>query len=815
MRALKPTAFMRKTLLTIGMGLAVSSAVIFTGVAAEPGAVSLRGHVPAAVARLQAKGRLSAAAEMKLAIGLPLRNQEALTNLLQQLYDPSSPNYQHYLTPEEFTAQFGPTEQDYQKVVGFAQASGLTVTRTNGNRMLVDVSGKVSDIEKAFHVTMRTYRHPTEARDFFAPDVEPSVAADVPVLHVSGLDNYFLPRPLLHKMSASQAKPALGSGPGGSYMGNDFRNTYVPGASQTGSGQMVGLLQFDSGFLQSDITAYETQAGLPNVPVQPVLLDGYGGGLGNAPDEVSLDIEMVISMAPGVSKIYVFEGSSTDDILNAMAASNQVRQLSASWSYGIDAFSEQIFKQFAAQGQSFFNASGDYDSWVGFGFIFPPCDDPNITIVGGTTLSTTNNAWASETVWNWGVEYGALDDGIGSGGGISSTYAIPTWQTNIIMTTNKGSTTKRNIPDVALTADNVWVIYGGGATGAYGGTSCASPLWAGFMALVNQQAVANGKPTLGFINPAIYAIGATISTYTNCFHDITTGNNRWSSSPTLFDAVPGYDLCTGWGTPIGNNLIAALASTTPRVSAPLPPYGSTLSALNGGNPNGAWELFVQDDAPLDSGTNYNGWILNLTLANPVGVSADCQLLMTNQASPITLGSNAVYILTVTNWGPSPATNVFVSDNLPDNVTFVSVTNTQGNANNSATVVTWDIGSLATNAGAQLTVTVTPNSTGSFVNSAIVNAVTPNSNPDDISASSTVIVGSGAPPPLTNIVENNNGTFQFTVNGTPGQEYIVEASTNLLDWVRVYTNPPPYNSPFTFTNANTSIPDQFFIVIPGP
>ena len=312
-----------------------------------------------------------------------------------------------------------------------------------------------------------------------------------------------------------------------------------------------------------------------------------------------LDIEMAISMAPGLSKVYVFEGDITDDIFNAMAASNQVKQLSASWTYGIDAVSEQIFQQFAAQGQSFFNASGDSDAYNAVSNpVQTPADDPHITVVGGTTLTTTNSAWASETVWNWDIEYGALYDGIGSSGGISTTYAIPSWQTNIIMTANRGSTTFRNLPDVALTADNVYVIYGGGITGAFGGTSCATPLWAGFMALVNQQAVANGKPTIGFINPVVYAL-ASGPNYTNLFHDITTGNNTWSGSPNLFRAVPGYDLCTGLGTPIGANLIAALAGAASlHVSPPPPPYGSTLSALNGGNPNGAWELFVQDDTPL-------------------------------------------------------------------------------------------------------------------------------------------------------------------------------------------------------------------------
>ncbi len=710
-------------------------------------------------------------------------------------------NYRHYLTPEEFTAQFGPTGQDYQKVIEFARASGLQVSRTNGNRMLVDVTGNVADIEKAFHVTLRTYPHPAEARNFFAPDVEPTVAADVPVLHISGMDNYVIPRPLLHKEPASQAGPALGSGPSGSYLGSDFRNAYVPGSVLTGSGQSVGLVQFDSGFLQSDITAYETLASLPLVPVQPILLNGYDGGLGQAPDEVSLDIEMSISMAPGLSKVYVFEGSFTDDILNAMAASNQIKQLSASWSYSTDPVTEQIFQQFAAQGQSFFNASGDYDSWFGFSSVYPPCDDPHITIVGGTTLSTTGGAWASETVWNWG-------GGIGSGGGISTVYAIPSWQTNIIMTTNKGSATFRNLPDVALTADNVYVIYGGGQAGIFGGTSAATPLWAGFMALVNQQAAVNSRPSLGFINPTLYPL-ARGTNASNLFHDITTGNNRWSSSPDRYDAVPGYDLCTGWGTPIGNNLIAALAGApVVQPSPPPPPYGYTLSAFNGSNPNGAWQLFVQDDALLDSGYNDNGWILDLTLASPVVGAADNQLLMTSQAATVPFGSNIVYYLSVTNYGPSPSTNVLVSDTLPPGLTVISASPTKGSVNGTL----WSVGSLTVLQGATLALTLQPAFGGAYVNTASVNAGTPDPNPDDIFASATVTVGSGAPPNLTNTVVSANGAFQFTVNGQNGQPYIVQASSNLLDWVPIYTNPSPFASPFTFTESNmTSYPDRFYRV----
>jgi len=521
----------------------------------------LPGHIPPAVAglHLQPTGVLPTSQRLKLAIGLPLRNNEALTNSLQQIYDPASPNYHHYLTPAQFTEQFGPTEQDYQAVIAFAKANGLTVTGTHHNRVLLDVDGSVADVQKAFHVTMRVYQHPTENRTFYAPDVEPSFDLAAPVLYISGLDNYTLPRPANLKLKSPAeiiAAAGTGSGPLGSYMGKDFRAAYVPGTSLAGSGQTVGLVQFFSGFYSNDIAYYKTKAGLPDVPVQAILLNGYDGGPGIANDEVSLDIEMVISMATNLSQVLVYEGENTDDILNQMAVDDLANQLSASWTYPIDSTTTLIFQEFAAQGQSFFNASGDSDAYTGA--IPTPADNPNITIVGGTTLTTgAGGTWKSETVWNWGIEIGPSDDGVGSSGGISTVHVIPKWQRGISMTVNRGSTVYRNIPDVALTGDNVWVAYGNGASGIFGGTSCATPLWGGFTALINQQGAMSGQPSVGFINPAIYAIGKGAN-YNACFHDITTGNNTWSGSPNKFFAVKGYDLCTGWGTPAGTNLINAL-----------------------------------------------------------------------------------------------------------------------------------------------------------------------------------------------------------------------------------------------------------------
>ena len=546
----------------------LSLAVILLVLFALPGRAQDRQWLPrllpAAATNAPLVRPFSRGQQLNLSISLPLRNRTALNNLLQQLYDPASTNYHRFLTPEQFAQNFGPTPEDYAAVVKFARTHGLIVTARYSNRTLVSVRGMVGDIERAFQVNLNEYQHPTEARTFRAPDAAPSLDLAVPVLSVNGLDDYIRPHATLHPLTLGQASPAVtGSGPSGTYLGKDFRAAYVPGVSLTGAGQTVGLLEFDSGYYPADIAAYETQAGLPNVPVTPVLLDGYGGGAGVGNDEVSLDIEMAISMAPGLDDVLVYEGSTTDDILNRMATDDLARQLSASWTYAVDPESDQIFLQFAAQGQSFFNASGDTDAYAGTPA--PPTDDPNITIVGGTTLTTTGpaGAWAGETVWNWG-------DGQGSSGGISTSVPIPAWQTGIDMTANEGSTTLRNLPDVAMVADNVYVAYGDGKAGDFGGTSCATPLWASLTALINELALTNHQAAMGFLNPAVYAIGkgSNAVSYASLFHDTTNGNNYHSASPTRFAAVPGYDLCTGWGTPQGSNLISALALPEPLVITP-------------------------------------------------------------------------------------------------------------------------------------------------------------------------------------------------------------------------------------------------------
>ena len=291
-------------------------------------------------------------------------------------------------------------------------------------------------------------------------------------------------------------------------------------------------------------------------------------------------------------------------------------------------------------GQSFLSASGDSDAFTSGassvnGVDNPsldnaPSSSPYITEVGGTTLtmSGTGGAWSSETVWNWG--YIASDGGyVGSSGGISSYYAIPSWQMNLAnLAAVGGSASYRNIPDVALTADNVYVAYSDGSSAIFGGTSCAAPLWAAFIAMVNQQAVANGKAPAGFINPAVYTIAAGPN-YASCFHDVTTGNNTWSSSPSLFYAASGYDLCTGLGTPNGQGLINALAGPVDSLGI-IPSAGFAASGVAGGPFSGAPEGLTL----TNSGSSSLSWSLTNT-SSWLGFSAAAGVLGAGQYTSVT------------------------------------------------------------------------------------------------------------------------------------------------------------------------------------
>jgi subtilase family serine protease len=549
------------------------------------------GHVPAAVAKLKlpATGRLPATDRLRLHIMLPPRNQEAIAPLLEEIYNPASTNFHRYLSPAQYDERFAPTEEDYQATIRFAQENRLTVLRTVPSRTIVEVEGSVADIEQTMHVALRQYEHPTEARSFYAPDSEPSLDLAVPVIAISGLDNFTLPGNRLRGTERIDPGQASTSRDGGSYpsgvglfMGSDFRHALASDTTLDGSGQTVAVLEWDS-LTPNDVVQYKSTAGLPNVPVTEVRV-GVSQNLDNGDAEVPLDVDMVLSMAPGLSQITVVHGNDYDSMLTEVAKPTHGEPLSLQIGCSIfgnaDNNTSNCLARLALQGQSYFYASGDIGAFpvepstggVYISGMGQTDTQPYMVQVGGTHMVMINQGalYVSEVVWS------------GSSGGDQTPLPIPDFQKSLNLSALGGSTTYRNMPDVAAPADNI-VVFSTGTNGVQqtlnvNGTSCAAPLWAGFAALVNQRALGQGKPSLGYATPAIYAIGKG-PRYTTAFHDIVSGNNTNSRSPTLFFAAPGYDLCTGWGSPNGANLIDALAGFSGPVFVD---FNYTGPASNGG-----------------------------------------------------------------------------------------------------------------------------------------------------------------------------------------------------------------------------------------
>jgi subtilase family serine protease len=519
---------------------------------------TLTTHVPAAVSAGIAPlvGHVPSDQRLSLAISLPLRNQTELDDLLQRLYDPQSPGFHQYLSVQEFASRFGPTEADYVAAIDFARASGLDIIDTAANRLVLDIEGPAANIEKAFNVTLNLYQHPTESRTFFAPDREPSLDLAAPVLHISGLDNFTLPhakdiRTSQENSAQASAIGKTGSGPGGQYVASDMRAAYYGSGPLTGQGQTVGLFEF-AGYNTADVKTYfKNLKQTITVKVKGVSLNGVS--LKCPPStcddsEQVIDIEMAIGMAPGLKEVLVYVGSKDASIFNQMAVDNTAKTLSCSWGWtDNESTLDPIFMEMAMQGQSVFVATGDSGSGTP-GDVVWPADDPYITAVGGTDINTASpgGAWKSETGWS------------GSAGSPSKNgIAIPSYQqlAGVITAQNHASKTLRNYPDVVAEANtNQYSCYDSGCSGGNGGTSFAAPQWASFIAMANEQSLSNGGSTLGFLNPAIYALGVG-STYTTDFHDIASGSNGG------YTAVTGYDLVTGWGSPQGAALIDALAGT--------------------------------------------------------------------------------------------------------------------------------------------------------------------------------------------------------------------------------------------------------------
>jgi subtilase family serine protease len=617
--------------------------------------------------KAQAIGRLPANQVMTLDVVLPLRNQATLDRVVSDIYDPSSSSYHHYLTVPEFTAQFGPSQADYNAVVQYMKGNGFAVIGGTRDGMDVVVRGPVSAVQVAFHVSMHTYQHPTENRTFYAPDREPTTSLPFTLWHVSGLDNYSIPHPMLVKKSDYAAAHGIspdkvvshattGSGPSASFLGSDMRAAYYGNGSLNGSGQNLGLFEFEGTDLADLNTYFKNVGQTNNVPITLLSTDGTSTACtdnsagGNCDDtEQTLDMTQAIGMAPGLSSLVVYVGSVDTAIISAMTTHNPLpTTIGCSWGWtpADPSTLDPYFEKMAAQGQNFFAASGDSSTWSSKNEAWP-ADDANVVSVGGTDLTTASAAgpWKSETAWT------------DSGGGISpDKIAIPSWQqlSGVINSSNKGSTTLRNGPDVSANANFSFYTCADQTTclaNEYGGTSFAAPMWAGYIALVNQQLVANGKSTIGFLNPTIYSQNVT-SSYAADFHDISSGTSG------SFSAVSGYDLVTGWGSPNSGLISALTGSGTQNPSFSLSASPTSLSVAAG-----------------SSGTS----TITSTVSN--GFDSAVTLSASGLPSGVTVGFSPS---SITGAGSSTA-SFTVASTATAGTYSITITGTSGSATSTATV----------------------------------------------------------------------------------------------------------------------------------
>ena len=569
--------------------------------AGQQGSQQLEGyygpHPNPAVAALL--GPVPAETKIWLNINLPVRDPAGLKTFIQQVSDPNSSTFRKYMTQAQFTSTYGATSADYQSLQDWATACGFTIDFTYANNLLLSVTGTAAQIEQALFVNL-VYRSASDGSPFVAVDREPSLDLAVNVLEIDGLDNFKVPQ------------RAGGSGAGGLYQAADLRQAYLGSdpvlQTLTGAGQVIGLFELDT-YVSSDIKGYalaQTPALNANnaklaFSAAPPWFTSYQNN-----EEVTSDIELALAMAPE-AQVLVFQGalgitSHGDALLHTMANwTPKLTCASCSWTFGRSDGAQQALDQMASQGISFFTASGDY------GDIGDPqsnLDMDNQTLVGGTILNTNApatpypaNYYIGEGTWNQataprqqGVTSGGIMDGnnkLGSSFPTISTpgcycwpypfccgsgVPIPSYQLGIMQqtsTTNKGSTQWRNYPDVAMIAQNL-DIYFNGSFGGWFGTSAAAPLWAGFVALVNER-ILNVNPSaglVGFANPTLYEIGLTsglaLDLYHACFNDIKDGLSNADGYGPGFTSVAGYDLCTGLGSP-KPNFIYQVSSPTPTV----------------------------------------------------------------------------------------------------------------------------------------------------------------------------------------------------------------------------------------------------------
>ncbi|MBV8216995.1 MAG: S53 family peptidase [Solirubrobacterales bacterium] len=478
-----------------------------------------------------------------------LRSSGSLDWVDQQADRP--PAERRTISREELARETGASDEDIAAVRAFAEQSGLEVTAVDEGRRSMTLRGTVDAVAQAFGAReLGLFEHPNtgECRGRSGPLTVPSALAGV-ITGVFGIDER--PQARAHlRQSAAAAQP---------YTPPQVAAAYSFPSGVNGSGQTAAILELGGGFSQTDLDTYFKSLGLTAPSVTAVGVDGGTNSPGtdpNADGEVMLDIEVLGAVAPG-AKIFVYFAPNTDqgfiDALSTVVhdTTNKPSVVSISWGGPEDSWTqqarsqmEQILTEGAAVGVTVTVASGDNGSTDGVSdgkqHVDFPASAPHALGCGGTTLSIQNGQIASETVWNELPDHGA------GGGGISIEFPVPSYQSGVKMPNNVDTGKPgRGVPDVAGDADpeTGYTVLVDGNQQTIGGTSAVAPLWAGLIVLLNASL---GKP-VGFLQPQLYASSAASG-----FHDITQGNN------VGYQAGPGWDACTGNGSPDGTALLKAL-----------------------------------------------------------------------------------------------------------------------------------------------------------------------------------------------------------------------------------------------------------------
>ncbi|HTL16920.1 MAG TPA: S53 family peptidase [Patescibacteria group bacterium] len=477
------------------------------------------------------------------------------------------------MTREEFASAYGASQADIDKVAAVLKKFGLTVTSTNTATRSVELSGPAESVEDAFGVKLFNYAHADGGYRGRTGDVHVPTELDGIVEGVFGLDTRRVAR---RRRQAADHALAASHNPSAWYKPAELAKHYNFPAGD-GSGQTIGILEFGGGYFPSDLQGFCQLAGVQFPTVKTISVDGTSTSRKDgAEGEVMLDIEVVAGVCPKANIAVYFAHFSEKGWIKALDAVmqdhvNNPTVVSVSWGYAEDAYIwtksamtqvNMTLQQAAMLGITVCIAAGDdgsSDGEVNDGLAHAdfPASSPYVLAVGGTTIRKRGSTRADIT---WFEGDGLRNDNGGStGGGVSSLFPRPSWQSGInINSVNPGAIVGRVLPDLAANADwtaSPYLLFVDGSAQPNGGTSAATPLIASLVALINAQLPAGKR--VGYLTPLLYKSASAGTVGGTCFADVTSGQNS-TAQVGGYTARKGFDAVSGWGTPHGVKLLTAL-----------------------------------------------------------------------------------------------------------------------------------------------------------------------------------------------------------------------------------------------------------------